>query len=267
VIQFASSKLWESGDRAGAMLTQHAYMATGGVAGALASHADRVVADLGPQKVGLVRAILLRLVTPERTRAIVPMQELLELSREYGEVQRLVDQMVDARLLVVETVEGGKGSTCEIVHESLVQNWPTLRRWLDENQDDAELVDQLRTAARQWQAKGRDSDLLWRGDLGDEAKKVRKRYKGPLSDVERGFLDAVVTQEIKAARRRRALVVSAFVGLSGLVVAAMIALVIIQKSRNEATEQRELAVASQKEAERQLEAATRKEKERQAAEA
>jgi serine/threonine protein kinase len=267
LLQFAASQLWEHRDKARRMLTHNAYAAMGGVAGALASHADRVVADLGPHRHALVRAILLRLVTPERTRAIVPMVEMLELSREVGEVQRLVDQMVDARLLVVQTVEGGKGSTVEIVHESLVLNWPTLRRWLDENQDDAELVDQLRNAARQWHAKGRDSGLLWRGEMADEAKKFRKRYKGPLSDAERAFLSAVVTLEVTAQRRRRALVVSGFVGLSALVVAAMIALVIIQKSRSEATQQRAVAVEAQKEAERQLAAAQRKEQERQAAEA
>ena len=116
----------------------------------------------------------------------MPIDELRELSREVGEVQRLIDQMVDARLLVVQTLEGGKGSTVEIVHESLVQGWPTLRRWLDENQDDAALVDQLRIAARQWQQKGLDAGLLWRGDTADEAKRFRMRYKGPLSDVERG---------------------------------------------------------------------------------
>ena len=158
--------------------------------------------ELGPQKQALSRAILLRLVTPERTRAIVPLDELRELSREVGEVQRLVDQMVEARLLVVQTLEGGKGATVEIVHESLIHNWPTLRRWLDENQDDAAFVDQLRTAARQWNAKGRTPDLLWRGDTADEAKKFRKRYKGPLSDVERAFLDEVIA--LRAARSRAA---------------------------------------------------------------
>ena len=136
------------------MLTHQSYAAMGGVAGALASHADRVVQEIGPQKNWLVRAILLRLVSPERTRAIVPIEELRELSREVGEVQRLVDQMVDARLLVVQTLEGGKGSTVEIVHESLIHGWPTLRRWLDETQEDAALVDQLRTAARQWSREG-----------------------------------------------------------------------------------------------------------------
>ncbi|HEX4451895.1 MAG TPA: protein kinase [Kofleriaceae bacterium] len=243
LLQFAAAKLWDSRDHARKLLTHASYSAMGGVAGALASHADRVVQDIGSQKQWLIRAILLRLVTPERTRAIVPIEELRELSREVGEVQRLVDQMVDARLLVVQTLEGGKGSTVEIVHESLVHGWPTLRRWLDETQEDAELIDQLRTASRQWNSKGRSADLLWRGDTADEAKKFRKRYKGPLSDVERSFLDEIINYEGAVQRRRRAAVIGGFVGLGALVIAAMVALVVIQKSRTEAT--RQAAIATQ----------------------
>jgi eukaryotic-like serine/threonine-protein kinase len=267
LLQFAASKLWETRDSARKLLTHGSYASMGGVAGALASHADRVIAELGAHKVPLARAILLRLVTPERTRAIVPLVELRELSREWGEVQALIDQMVAARLLVVQTLDGGKGSTVEIVHESLISSWPTLRRWLDENQDDAALVDQLRTAARQWHAKGRDPGLLWRGETADEAKKFRKRYKGPLSDIERAFLDAVVSYELAATRRRRVMVIGGFATLSVIVVAAMVALVIIQQSRAETTREREHAIKAQHEAEHQLEVAQKKEHERQEAEA
>ncbi|HEU4732794.1 MAG TPA: serine/threonine-protein kinase, partial [Kofleriaceae bacterium] len=249
LLQFAAAKLWENRDNARRLLTHASYSAMGGVAGALASHADRFVAELGAHKTPLVRALLLRLVTAERTRAIVPISELLELSREVGEIQRLIDQMVDARLLVVQTIEGGKGSTVEIVHESLVQGWPTLRRWLDENQDDAALVDQLRIAARQWQQKSFDAGLLWRGEAASEAKKFRARYKGPLSDVERGFLEAVINHEVAQVRRRRAAVIGGFITLSAIVLAAMVALVIIQKSRAQAKENLVKAEIAQKEAE------------------
>src|SRR5256885_14866583 len=101
LLQFAAAKLWATRDVARRLLTVQSYSAMGGVAGALASHADRVVADLGAHKTPLIRALLLRLVTAERTRAIVPLAELRELSREVGEVQRLIDQMVDARLLEI----------------------------------------------------------------------------------------------------------------------------------------------------------------------
>jgi hypothetical protein len=267
LLQFAAAKLWETRDVARRRLTRQAYMSMGGVAGALASHADRVVADIGAQRVGLIRALLLRLVTAERTRAVVPISELRELSREVGEIQRLIDQMVDARLLVVQTLEGGKGSTVEIVHESLVQGWPTLRRWLDENQDDAALVDQLRVAARQWQQKGFDAGLLWRGDSASEAKKFRVRYKGPLSDVERGFLDAVVSFEAAQIRRRRVAVIGGFTALSAIVIATMILLVIIQKSRTEARENFSQAERARVEATQALAQKEQKERERDKAEA
>jgi eukaryotic-like serine/threonine-protein kinase len=287
LLQFAAAKLWEKRDTARRMLTHQSYAAMGGVAGALASHADRVVQDIGQHKSWLLRAILLRLVTPDRTRAIVPLDELRELSREVGEVQRVVDQLVDARLLVVQTLEGGKGSTVEIVHESLIHSWPMLRRWLDETQEDSALIDQLRTAARQWSQKGRSPDLLWRGDTADEAKKFRRRYKGPLSETEKAFLDEIINYEVAVQRRRRAAVIGAFVGLGALVVAAMIALVIIQKSRTEAKHQAVLAqqaeqvseekstqlqtanvtIASEKkQAEDALHSMQEKERERQAAE-
>ncbi|HET9625466.1 MAG TPA: protein kinase [Kofleriaceae bacterium] len=259
LLQFAATKLWENRDSARRLLTHHSYAQMGGVAGALASHADRFVADPGAPKTPLIRALLLRLVTAERTRAIVPIEELRELSREVGEIQRLIDQMVDARLLVVQTAEGGKATTVEIVHESLVQGWPTLRRWLDENQDDAALVDQLRVAARQWQHKAFDAGLLWRGDAAAEAKRFRLRYKGPLSDVERGFLDAVIGHEAAQLRKKRNGIIAGFTALSLVVVATMVLLVIIQKSRtlakdNEARAEAAAteARAAQQEAEHQL---------------
>jgi serine/threonine protein kinase len=274
LLQFAASKLWETRDASRRQLTHASYAAMGGVAGALASHADRVIQDLGQQKQGLIRAVLLRLVSPERTRAIVPIEELRELSREVGEVQRLIDQMVDARLLVVQTIEGGKGTTVEIVHESLIQNWPTLRRWLDETQEDAALIDQLRTASRQWAAKGHSPDLLWRGETAEEAKKFRRRYKGPLSDNEQRFLDEIIMYEQAVARRKRVAVVGGFIGMAVLVLAALVALVIIQKSRSEATTQAKIAeqktaeaLRLKKEADDNLAAMRQKEKERQEAEA
>jgi eukaryotic-like serine/threonine-protein kinase len=252
LLQFTAARLWETRDVARRMLTYQSYTAMGGVAGALASHADRVVADIGPQKTALVRALLLRLVTAERTRAIVPVAELRELSREVGEVQRLIDHMVDARLLVVQTLEGGKGSTVEIVHESLVSGWPSLRRWLDENQDDAALVDQLRVAARQWQAKKFDVGLLWRGDSAAEARKFRVRYKGPLSDVERGFLDAVIHYDAAQLRRRRTAIIAGFSTLSAVVIAMMVLLVVVQNSRTAAKDKEAEAVAARQTAEQRL---------------
>jgi hypothetical protein len=266
LLQFTAAKLWEHRDQTRKLLSHHSYTMLGGVTGALASHADKVVNEIGAHKQPIARAILLRLVTPERTRAIVPIDELRAFSREAGEVQRLVDHMVDARLLVVQTLDAGKGSTVEIVHESLIHNWPTLRRWLDETQEDAALVDQLRVAARQWHKMGRSADLLWRGETADEAKKFRKRYKAPLSDIENAFLDEVIRYEVALQQRRRNAVVAGFTGLGVLVIAAMVALVVIQKSREESKRQAKLAEQAQGVAEQHLRELQDKEQQRQKAE-
>jgi hypothetical protein len=206
LLQFAAARLWDLRDRARRLLALESYAAMGGVTGALASHADRVIRDIGAPRAPLVRAILLRLVTAERTRAIVPLAELRALSDETGEVQALVERLVDARLLVLQTCAGGAGSAVELVHESLVHGWPALRRWLDEHQDDAALVEQLRNAARQWDLKSRDPGLLWRGDTTAEVRTFQARYEGPLAEVERAFLGAVVHHADAARRRRRVLV-------------------------------------------------------------
>jgi hypothetical protein len=267
LLQFAATKLWEARDPQRKLLTVESYKALGGIAGALASHADAVLAELGPQARALARTVLLRLVTSERTRAIVTMDELEELSRDRGEVRKLVDHLVTARLLVVQTGDGGAGATVEIVHESLVHSWPTLHRWLEESNEDSAFLEQLRAAAKQWQAKGRTPDLLWRGELVDEASRFSRRYRGELAMVQRDFLKAVFELDARAARRRRAATVGGAVFLAGLLVAAVIALVVIRDAKDRAEQNAVVAHKAETEAMQRLAQVQAKELERQHAEA
>jgi len=107
---------------------------------------------------------------------------------------------------------------------------------------------------------------LWRGDAAAEAKKFRARYKGPLSDVERGFLDAVIHHEAAQARRRRTAMVTGFATLSMIVVATMVLLVIVQRSRVAARDNAAKAHAAQRMAEQRLDEATKANAAREAAE-
>ncbi len=238
LLQFAASMLWENRDPARKQLTKFAYEAIGGVGGALASHADSVLQKMSPQKVALTRNIFLRLVTSDRTRAIVSTDELKE-GLNANELQAVIDELVQARLLVVQT--GGGVATVEIVHESLISGWPTLKRWLEESGEDAAFLEQVRQAARAWSHKHRPADLLWRGELAEEAQRFQRRFKGPLGDQQKEFLEAVVEQMGAAARRRRTLLVGAVAFLSLLVAASAVALVVIQGARQEAQTQAEAA--------------------------
>jgi eukaryotic-like serine/threonine-protein kinase len=266
LLQFAASKLWDTRDSEQRLLTEASYRALGGIAGALASHADAVLSRLPVQAQSLARALFLRLVTPERTRAIVSMEELRELSRSSGEMQGLLDQLVQARLLVVQTGEGGGGASVEIVHESLIHSWPLLRRWLDENQDDAAFLEQLRTAARQWQAKGYAQGLLWRGEAMEEARRWHRRYRGELPELQQAYLNAVFSLGARSTRLRRIVVATVIVFLSILVAAAGVALVVIRDAQKEATSQAQAAQRAEKQVREQLEKVEAEERRRKQAE-
>ncbi|GAB4559908.1 MAG: serine/threonine-protein kinase [Haliangiales bacterium] len=259
LLQFAASKLWEMRDPHQKLLTQASYDHLGGIAGALASHADATVAELPTKLQGLVRALFLRLVTVERTRAVVPIEELRGMAASPDDMQRLIDRLVQARLLVVQRSGadvGGRAATTtggfnisdlnddaavEIVHESLIQRWPLLTRWLDENQEDAAFLEQLRAAARQWHAKGYSDGLLWRGEAMQEAKRWHRRYRGALPQLEQRYLHAVFALAGRTARRRRYLGVAAIVFLSLLVAATTAGMIIIGQARQEAVAQADAA--------------------------
>ena len=241
LLQFAASQLWETRDRDRRLLTAESYHRLGGIAGALASHADAVIAECTPREQSLIRALFLRLVTPERTRAIVPVNELYELSADPGELHRVVDRLARSRLLVGQTTTSASGATVggtvEIVHESLITGWPLLRRWLDETQEDAAFLEQLRNAAKQWQIRGYAKDLLWRGEAMQEARHWYSRYRGQLPDLQRAYLDAVFALSVKATRRKRLAIIGSMAFLSLLVVAAGVALYTIRAAQQEATAQ------------------------------
>ncbi|WP_428269775.1 protein kinase domain-containing protein [Haliangium sp.] len=288
LLQFAALRLWELRDRGRRLLTEASLRAIGGVAGALASHADAVVAELPPPAQHLVRALLLRLVTPERTRAQVTVAELAELvepGRAGVGLGQLVDHLVHARLLVVHgggdrasssadgaSAGGDHGepvradARVELVHESLIQTWPRLRRWLDDHQDDAGFLVELRTAARQWDGKGRRAGLLWRGEAAEEAARFVRRYQGTLAPVERAYLDAVVALLARTARRRRWFVVGTIATLSLLVAAAAVALVLIRDAQTQAVQQAEFARAAEIRVREQLERVQAEERARREAE-
>jgi serine/threonine protein kinase len=267
LLQFTVAKLWDARDNERKLLTMESYRGIGGIGGALASHADSVLAELPAPSRAVVRDLFLRLVTPENTRAIVSLAELRELGRDPAEVQRLVDLLAQARLLVVQTSGDAAGATVELIHESLIHRWPTLRRWLDESHEDSMFLEQLRTAARQWQAKGSDSGLLWRGETVEEARRFLRRYRGELPGAQRAFLEAVFDLDARAVRRRRALFLGAGVTLVGLLAAASVALLVIRDSQLEAKHQAETAQKAEATARTAAEVAQRAEAAARAAEA
>ena len=78
LLAFAVSRLWEKRDREKKLLTRAAYEEIGGVAGALAQHAEATLDRIGAERQGRsVREIFRNLVTAQGTRAVAEREELL----------------------------------------------------------------------------------------------------------------------------------------------------------------------------------------------
>jgi WD40 repeat protein/serine/threonine protein kinase len=211
LLQFTAAKLWEARDRDRKLLSRESYRALGGVEGALSAHADAVLATLSAMEQRLARMILLGLVTPERTRAIVSLSELREIGEDGKAAEEVAHRLAEARLLVIETGGEREGGAVEIVHESLIGAWPKLRQWLDESEHDAVFLARLRTAAQQWEANGESEDLLWRDRAAKDAGAwfERRRAEGEaelgagLGKREARYLSSVIALFERARRRRR----------------------------------------------------------------
>ncbi|HEY3449803.1 MAG TPA: protein kinase, partial [Myxococcales bacterium] len=197
LLQFAGELLWERRDRKDRLLRREAYEKMGGVAGALATHADAVLQGLSDDEVAAARALLLRLVTQDGFRRMVARRDALEgLGPRAAAV---LDRLVEARMVVARksSAEGGEVSL-ELVHEALVRAWQRLARWVDEGREDLVFLDDAGRAAELWERRGRRREEVWRGQALSEALRRADRLGVRLPERVAAFLDA----GRRAARRR-----------------------------------------------------------------
>ena len=174
----------------------------GGVAGALARHAEATLERIGTERLDTVREIFRNLTTADGTRASRDRNELLLLFNNRDEADSVCQSLTNARLLTTfEIPEEDKVShRVEIVHESLLKHWPRLVRWQTQDADSVQLRDQLHHAAKTWESRGKPTELLWTGKPSRELKVWRENYPHRLTSTENTFVD---TTNRHAGRRRR----------------------------------------------------------------
>ncbi|WP_095956922.1 SUMF1/EgtB/PvdO family nonheme iron enzyme [Corallococcus macrosporus] len=208
VLQFALAELWEARDATAGVMTQAVLDSLGGVAGALARHADATVARLLPDQRVAARGVLLRLVTVDGTRARKTDRELVGDDSRY---RAALEALVHARLLVAR--EAQEGTSYELAHEALLSGWGTLARWLAEAAERRAVQARLEAAAAHWEKLGFPSEALWGPRQLEETKVLDA---GELTRRERDFLKASRRTMVRSRRTRQALVVGFVVSL-GLV--------------------------------------------------
>jgi eukaryotic-like serine/threonine-protein kinase len=238
LLQFCASQLWEHRTVEQRTLTYRSYVELGKIEGALAKYAEGLVLGLPPAAQKLLRAMLVRLVTTDGTRTVVDRDDLEQLG-EQRQARALIDRLVDARLLSIEVQDDS--ARVELIHESLISHWPSLKRWREESGDDAAFLHDLRPMAKQWQAKGRPPGLLWSGASLVEARAFLQRHDGVLAGYENDYLTAAFAADNRSKRRRRTLITTMFGLLLCIIAAAVVALVIIAEQKKLSSQQAERA--------------------------
>ncbi|HMN27272.1 MAG TPA: hypothetical protein PKE45_03885, partial [Caldilineaceae bacterium] len=204
LLQFTLLKLWEHRERN--RITWASYRRLGGGRLALARSADELYESLIPEEQVTARRILLRLVRPgeglEVTSNRVRRDTLYESGEARDRVERVLQRLIDARLVRLSEGDTPADLQVEVAHEALVRNWPRLVDWLEEERERLRERLRLTEAAEQWEKVNRDPGALLRGALLDEA----LRYPD-LNQVEAEFVRtsqvARIAAEEAAARARQ----------------------------------------------------------------
>jgi WD40 repeat protein/DNA-binding SARP family transcriptional activator len=217
--------LWR--ERRGSSLALEVYEESGGIRGAVARHAEAALRSLGQDEQPIARRVVLQLVAggdgEPLTRCRVGRVDL-----EVGDdgVEHVVAALVERRLLVADE------NSVELVHEALLQQWPRLREWLDEEADRRRLHRHLAQAAAAWAAADRDRSDLYRGARLAAASEWGAGPDAFPTPLEREFLEASRRafasendRQRRTTRRLRGLLAFALVLLAGVAAAGALALV------------------------------------------
>ncbi len=195
LLQFALAELWEARGGKGT-ITRHLLQAVGGVEGALARHAESVLAGLSPGARAVARRLLVSLVTPEGTARRRSSTEL----GVYSEVDKsALDALVRGRLLVAREIDGA--SAYELAHEALLSRWAQLARWIDDSREERRLLHELSEAASFWERRGRRAQETWSAEELAAARHRARQLELALPVGLETFL--AEGERHHAARRRR----------------------------------------------------------------
>jgi hypothetical protein len=125
------------------------------------------------------------------------------------DVRRIIDALLDFRLLVVSSSPDRPDAMVDLAHEAILRSWSRLREQREDFTQFLHLRSRLEIAAARWQERDKDPGSLYpRGEIMLlESQGQLQRHWSELGDAEREFvgasLAALAHQEWQAARQRR----------------------------------------------------------------
>ena len=122
---------------------------------------------MDPESRRCVRNLFGQLVVPGETGADTRRRILRSQLRDVPD--RVVEPFGALRVLTFDHAADTREPTIEIAHEALLDGWPLLGSWLDEDRADLQLRHQIGLAATTWARFGCDDSELLRGGRLDAA--------------------------------------------------------------------------------------------------
>jgi tetratricopeptide (TPR) repeat protein len=212
LLEHALDLLWERRERD--TITQEAYQALGGLAGALTQIVDRLYQQLSLAEQRQMRRLLVELVDFRDDRALATRRRELVIRLRPGvpEARAAFDAVVDvlvSQRLLVRGDEPGKevdGGWLEVAHEALIRRWGKLGEWL---QEDAERVLALRTVrgwAQEWWMHRDDPEAgagyLPFGSRLTYVRELRAKYpEDTAGSPEKEFIEAAEAADLQRDER------------------------------------------------------------------
>ena len=171
------------------------------MAGAIAQTAETTAQGLTTSQQKTARHIFLSLVAlgegTQDSRRHVGHDELI--IGDETETEVILKTLADARLVTTSETQ------VEIAHEALIQAWPRLGQWLEENREDLRLHRRLAQDAKEWDGRlDRDVGGLYRGARLAQITAWLEGSEQPLTALETEFVQRSQAEETAVAAKQEA---------------------------------------------------------------
>ncbi|MCL8012868.1 trypsin-like peptidase domain-containing protein [Streptomyces sp. AS02] len=234
LLEMSLRLLWDR--RKDGFLTHEAYQHIGGVSGSVTTWCDNALGELSTEQQVIARRALTSLVHPTdpshnitAVRNQVPLDELRDLAADPSRTGELeaVDAVITAlarrRIITTQTLgdpthPGAPPGepVAELIHESLIRDWGTLRKWVDQDNRFQQWLTRARERRSRYVTEKHPGDLLSGTALAEGLEwSERRRLPGDIQE----FLEESKDRQRAAIRRSRVLNGV----LSGLLVIALLA--------------------------------------------
>ncbi|MGW1072308.1 nSTAND1 domain-containing NTPase [Streptomyces sp. NPDC002537] len=233
--------------RENATLTVDGYRLTGGISGAVATTAERAYASLPSHQQDIARHVLLHLVqlgegrhTSRPGRRSEVLEACANHQKDAKDADAVVETFTRARLLTVDAEH------IQVAHEVLLDAWPRLRQWIDEDRSVLRTRQTLADAAATWEKEGHDPSLLYRGPRLAAALEAAEcpRTMAVLTSTARTFLQAstdLETSQRRLEQRRLRRLRTLTSGLAALLALSLVAGAMAFQQSRVADDQRRIA--------------------------